>query len=57
MWKEINVNSSKVFGSVYFVAQQRMLKKELQQCEKPHAKSAEIIKCAYFSSTILILLI
>lgn len=42
MWKEINVNSSKVFGSVYFVAQQRMLKKKLQQCEKPHAKSAEI---------------
>lgn len=27
MWKEINVNSSKVLGSVYFVAQQRMLKK------------------------------
>ena len=28
MWKEINVNSSKVLGSVYFVAQQRMLKKK-----------------------------
>lgn len=42
MWKEINVNSSKVLGSVYFVAQQRMLKTKLQQCEKPHAKSAEI---------------